>query len=276
MKKAIQIASVVAFLCSAYYAHAQTCSSYIGKRIEMKGFDAVAKMLPKAPDKKGEFETTAEYEERVAAARSSAPGGIIIDLGNVDSGLKYDADLQKINISPFAFGSWDGIINEWTGLRALQFALYGVADVGNNNIGILVDRTSETTGSYPASNAFGSVVNVTTETRRFKGVFERKASRYDEGLLVGHTKRFGDPWQPIGSIPLSVEDAKRLKKSAIAAILVAPKSPYFVMGTSYKFETFSSPYRLNYETSAIIADIQCAFLLDNGVNRKVVAAFAVR
>lgn len=103
-------------------------------------------LAKKAPLKKEEFETTAEYEKKIAEA---VPGDIYafkIDAGSILHGLSvspYDADTQKFQIS---------LETEW--LSKFTFKDYRASFIVKT-----IDKGSH---SYVGSNAFGATREVTS------------------------------------------------------------------------------------------------------------------
>lgn len=79
------------------------CKSYEGKVVTPTGFDAMVRTLPKITEK-GEFETTAQYEARISAAKAQGAGGPHVLLVPVERAhLRYDADNAGMMVEAGAF-----------------------------------------------------------------------------------------------------------------------------------------------------------------------------
>lgn len=77
------------------------CESYVGRNVTPVTFDTAVGRLSKLTPK-GEFETTAAYESRRAAALVNG-GTQIISKNPERTYIKYDADNQQLTISEWAF-----------------------------------------------------------------------------------------------------------------------------------------------------------------------------
>lgn len=81
------------------------CKGYIGKVVTPSSFSALALRLT-PPAAKGEFETTAQYNARVAASRSAPPTApVVLALPTDRDFISYDADTSLMLIQAGAFGA---------------------------------------------------------------------------------------------------------------------------------------------------------------------------
>ncbi|HEY2773097.1 MAG TPA: hypothetical protein VGK20_03490 [Candidatus Binatia bacterium] len=144
-----------------------TCATYVGETITTKPFDAVIAALPEYQPK-GEYETTEQYNARLAGPASVHPSAVIIAKTAWDRGpceafdetefrdsLVYDADTQTLGIG---VGIFKG--PEFDALSAFAFAKGPTPKTGVFNIGVIVSESESTTGDYVASNAFGVKADV--------------------------------------------------------------------------------------------------------------------
>lgn len=80
-------------LVDAENAKSALCKSYVGKLVVPATFNALATTLPKRTVK-GEFETTAQYQARIAATPNSGSANLSVLVLPVDrSFVRYDADM---------------------------------------------------------------------------------------------------------------------------------------------------------------------------------------
>lgn len=237
------------------------CASYTGQVVSPSSFEqAIA--LSNAPEPKGEFETTAAYQARVAGSGGAGP--IIISKKPEDSKyLEYDADRQAFAVKSFFFHNTN--MPAW---EIFYHAENGVTASTMSNIDIVVSEQEKITGSYSAQNGFGAKTNVTKIFRTIKGVFERDARSYSETLFPGEDAI-------VGYIPMAVEAARAFKPQAKAAFVVTPKAPFVTRAEfPYGKTTIQNPTDVTIGATVLHADIQCALLLDAG--NKVLGAFETR
>ncbi|MGR3984506.1 MAG: hypothetical protein OD817_04520 [Gammaproteobacteria bacterium] len=285
----------VPFVAAAWLAVpvavADMCQPYAGKTVEPTTYEIVEKLLSERPLVKGEFETTAEFNEKTAKFISALPENFLIGYALHKSPI-YDADTQQMRVFDFhlvgnekrhfIFGYGSLTRDELEDMAQLFKVRYAVktpkakSKVGraieknamkrkfldrNDVLDVLVSKTWERTGSYPASNVLGASVTVKTYKMKIQMIFERESGAYT----------FADELHPI---PMTVDQAKRMKKSLKATVLAAPKPPYFEKNFGKIEPTFDDLNEVDEEISVIIANIQCVFLLDR--KNKVLAAFAIK
>ncbi|MEJ5979126.1 hypothetical protein WG901_20910 [Novosphingobium sp. PS1R-30] len=243
------------------------CSVYLGQVLALDSFATIAAKLRTIPTLKGEYETTAAFEARAAAARAGAPGKVIIR-GMLDPEyLTYDADNGALKVQAYALSNY---VANYSGVFGYGQPLYGKVDYGGlGNRDVVVADHEVPVGSYIGSNAFGAKVRVTRSTRLTQAIFEGKPAVYDEKLFVGQHKGT-DAF--IGAVPMTIAEARALKFSGKVAFVAEPKWPFFAEGIHYGNPRFDNPNDVTNPTQVIIADIQCGLLL-TGANR-VVGAFA--
>lgn len=231
-----------------------------------KGTDIVrlySLLAKKAPLKKEEFETTAEYEKKINAGISDDIYAFKIDEGTGLHGLElspYDADSQKFQIS---------LETEW--LSQYTFEDYRAS--------IIVKSLSKGTDSYIGSNAFGAKRLVTNF----------KAIQY--GLALVNQQNFGSssyddnkyntetPLTSIRKVSLEIQippDKARALKSNIRVLLLCKPALYksdekssLKRGNDLIFEnydsseaTIDSPTSHFYERKYINVEILAIWIYD--------------
>jgi hypothetical protein len=255
---------------AASVASTQACDSYLGQTIAPVSFDQVRAALSRLPTQRNEFETTAQFDARVANALGNTAGSYIVRANFAQKYATYDADQQRFRVESYAIGDGQPY---WDTVFGYGHPLYGHVDYGLYNIGISVSGSDTVAGTYRGSNAFGVTARVTETRRNAKAIFDRKAA-FGEDLYSPPTYDL-DRTHIIAEISADPATAPNLKKTMKAALVIAPKSPWVAAGRGYiNTPTIGNPRTVEQVVSAVIADIQCALITD-GTN-KVIAAVTTR
>ena len=259
MTKKTMIAIGLATALAGTPTLAQTCDAYVGQTIDPKTFDqAIAGLGDVAP--KGEFETTAAYEARLANSGNDGPLIIAKDIEDRKY-LAYDADNQVLGVKTYALHnmnlSWWNIFYD-AKIDSLK------ADLSNNHAVGISQKDTET-GTYKAQNSYGAEATITEITRVSDGIFDRVAKDYREQLFKGNGP-------DLEGLPLDPASAQALKPKMKAAFVVVPKTPFFVQGEHSVGETtIRNPTDITERYRVLIADIQCGLLTDD--QNKVLASY---
>ena len=256
-----RIAAIIAVFSSSA-GHSQACPDFVGKTVVAKSFDQAAAGLGNV-EPKGEFETTSQYQARVAAVGGSGPL-IISKKPEGSEYFQYDADRQLLFIKSYAFHNTN--MNWWS-------AFYDAKPVGVTastmyNNAIVISQAEKPNGSYAAQNSFGAKTNVVKIDRTMTSIFESEASSYKNRLFVNEADGV------LGTLSMDVATAQRIKPSLKIAFVVVPKAPYLVQGShSVGKTTISNPTDITEHYKILIADMQCGLLMDG--DNKVLAAYAM-
>jgi hypothetical protein len=257
-------------------AQAQDCESYVGQSIQPQNIDEVMARFSRIQPK-GEFESTADYQARVA--RLTAGTGRLI-IGKVPDGenpydragrghyFRYDADRQVMRVISYAFDNAN--FNE-RDIWGYGGPLYQAGDYTSRsyNVDVVISENRRTTGSYRGTNAFGVSAQVVRTASTMNVIYERPLRSYAEGGLFGQRGGTNDP---LAEIPVSPGEAMRLKNSMLTAFVVVPQPPFYVEHTGRPSRpTIGMPEEVTRTTRVLFADIQCALLTDSG--NRVLAAF---
>lgn len=242
------------------------CAAYAGNTVTPQTFSAVVSSLGNVAPR-GEFETTAQYQARIAAS-NTAGTRIISKSIEEQRFIQYDADNSRFRIKSYAFSNRS--FDYWGAFYAARPP--GLDAATSGNIGVLISQASNPTGTYSAQNAYGARWDVTRVNRTSDAIFERRAStgmRGGERLFRGDT---GGVDSFIGELRLAPEEAERLRPQLRIAFVVEPRPPFLVTGTHQPGEvTIRNPFRVTETFRVLIADIQCGLLMDG--NNKVLASF---
>lgn len=245
------------------------CPAYVGQTVTPTTIDAAIATVSKVPGVKGEFETTAQFEARQAAASGGTLGRMIVAKAPERKYFEYDADGGKLRIKSYAFDNINVDYDDVFGYGTKYYEKVKYSHL-SYNLDVVMSETEVPTGSYVGGNAFGAKTRVTKKTRTTKVIFDHDAASYSEGLFPGADKN-----AVIGELALSPAEAQRLKATMRVAFAITPKAPYFASGVkNWGDATIDNPEEVRQPISVVIADIQCGLLLDAG--GKVLAAYPTR
>lgn len=262
------VVSVIA-LAACPLANAQTCQTYVGQTVTLNSFDSVAATLKAMPTTKGEYETTATFEARVAAARGAMPETVIIPGIFSAKYVTYDADSGTLKVQAYALSNVNTDYSYVFGYGRPFYEKVKYSSLGNRDAVVFQSETA--TGSYVASNAYGAKATVTKITRLHKAIFEGEQGSYNEDLFVDQKPGVD---ALLGTVPMSIPDAQALKANGKVAFVVKPKWPFFAEGRRLGDATISNPIEVTNPIQVIVGDIQCGLLLTP--TNKVVAAYTTR
>jgi hypothetical protein len=239
--------SIVALAGSvASISSTASCQAYLGHEVEAITFAQAKAGLP-VVERKGPYESTAEYERRLASTLGSKP--LIVISSDRSEGLSYNPDRQELTVYPTAFGT--GQVNLST--------VFGIGSRGFDNFAsarafrVGVRETSQDT--YDASNAFGARAVVNRTYRNVDTIWEA-SGRYGQSQFVD-VKPFG----PVARLTVPAETARDIVEHASAAFLIKPRAPFLATGTSVTEPSFRNPVERRDTLNVLIGDVQCAFLL---------------
>ncbi len=245
-------------------ANAQTCDGFVGQSISPVSFDSVISSVSRLPREKDEFETTAQFEARVTAALGGILSTYIISAQFNAKYAVYDADRQMFTIKSYAI---HGVNTSWGAVFGYGSTLYNKVNYSmfDDNVDLVLSSKETVVDRYKGSNAFRASATISKIDRNVRAIFDRKA-KSGENLFFTTT---------IAEIAANLTNARALKDSFGAAVVVKPKAPWFARGTkNWGSPTINSPRDIDENVTALIADIQCALIID-GTNT-VLAAVTTR
>ena len=220
---------------------------------------------------KDEFETTAQFTARRAAALRGVTTPLIIGKEPEESKyLKYDADAGVLRIITYAFHN--RYIDYWSAFY--NAGMHNKIDVSTDyygNIAVVITISDKVSGKYVGTNAYGAKIEVTKIQRYTSAIFDREKSLYNKELFPNAANK---PYV-VGEFGLSPAEAKRLKPQLKLAFVVTPKEPYFVTGSHKDGKTtVNNPRDITENFSVLVADFQCGLVMD--VANKVLGAYPMR
>ncbi len=250
-------------------AEAQTCDAYVDQIVVQNSFSSVVSTLKALPTTKGEYETTAAFEARVAVARGTMPETVIIPAIFSSKFVNYDADTGVLKVQAYALRNVNTDYSYVFGYGSKYYEKVKYSSLGNREVVVFESETP--TGTYVASNAFGAKATVTKVRRLDQAIFEGEQGNYNEKLFIDQMPGAD---ALLGTLPMSIPEAQAIKTSGKVAFVVQPKWPFYAEGTNLMEATISSPLEVTNPIQVIVADIQCGLLLTGG--NKVVAAYTTR
>lgn len=210
----------------------------------MKVDDLLASLRPLAR-KRGEFETTADYEgkfapalEKIAAkARAmSDQDRVILAFPIKSSSLSYDADKKQLTIG--------STISRYIGLLPSKWALgaEGYIPTASKRVGA---------STYVGSNAFGVKKDVV------------KIATMDTGVLVPGKAISGWPTE-FSAITRTMPPNEAMAAKSNMYVIMAGRiqPPFVVSGEAYRGATISAPIESLTKVEALKFDPECAILFD--------------
>lgn len=217
---------------------------------------------------KDEFETTAAYNERVAAARRQVPSGPILVSIPQNALTKFDADAGQVTVSPYAISttclvSVYGLAAE---LKAVSFGAPSEYGEGSPYCLTKIIK-SEDAGSYEATNGFGAKATVDKTNVKMEGLFFGMGD-FGQPLLQGRD-RFSS--EPLFAFSASSDEARSLKDNAEIVLLVQPLPPFSGTGSYLSTPTFKSPRETFFQVDFLVATPICVGIRD-GSSGKIFAS----
>ncbi len=266
MRGSLTISALLAAVPAAA-ASPDTCDTYVGQSVTLNPFDAVAGVLKEFPKQKDEYETTTQFEARVANARSSIPDKVIIPGIFSPNSVSYNADAGTLRVQSYALRNLNADYAPVFGYgtpyyRKIPFGIYANKDV-------VVSQQETSTGTYIGSNAYGASVTVTRITRVQNAIFDNKNADSKSGLFLET-----GPDNLIGELTMSIPEARSIKAAGKVAFVISPRWPYYAEATKYWEPNITSRVDVTNPIHVIVGDIQCGLLLTS--DDRVVGAFATR
>lgn len=240
----------------------EPCTKLVGTTVSPSSFDAVwAKFGGFSP--RGEYETSAQFEARANAVFPPEARPLVISKQPESRVFfEYDANAQTLRVSSLAFDMTG--FAPWRAFLSARAA--SVQATPGKNIDVVLSQVDKVTGSYLATNPFGVRVKVTKVHRITKAIYDRDGISFSEKLFPDI-----DRGNFIAELPMSPAEARSAKTTLSLAFVVRPKQPFFVSGEHpLEDATLEHPKNVREEFSILIADIQCALVLNP--QNKVLAA----
>lgn len=272
------IALGFAVVCFSWATNTQAagCTGYAGQTVAPGTIDDLLVELAKLPSLKDEFETTKAFEARMAAATAGTEQLRIVWVPLDSKYIKYDADARKLSVQVYAMANertdYHGVFGYGTPYDGKIKTALGTL---GTNINIVVRKPEETDGSFTGQNNFGAATNVTRVKRYTQALFEREGER-GEDLFFPNEAAATARKHVIVEFPETSADIAKIAKAAFkAAVVIAPKWPFYAKGkVLWGPPTIQRPTLIDESLEVAVIDFQCALLTDG--TGKVFAAIDTR
>lgn len=247
-------------------ALARDCSNFVGELVSPLTYAQAVAQLPKiAP--KDEFETTIDYQKRIANITNPSTNMIIHkDFEKVDGyELEYNADRQVMKVHQFLLHNYNpsfGLI--WSTMPDLE-KLYGVVP-SIRGVGTTTSVIKRFGKSKLVQNGFGAAFRLTEGSTIENAIYEGPSPDFDDGIFEQSY---------VGEFHISPESARLLKTNPRTALVIQPKLPFFISVTGERSSgSIRYPFAMTTTLNTIFADIKCALIL--APTNRVVASFATK
>jgi hypothetical protein len=246
-------------------AFADPCADLsAGIYLPSKSLAELVSQAQKAGVKKDEFETTAQYQARLAASGSALAGTTFVIEWPLESGFTFDADVGRASYSKY---SLDGmcLTNDFdmpVDVKSLRFGAPGGYGQSSYCFAKTIERAAGK--PYTAHNGFGAEVQVEPIHTKAIGIFLGQGKMLQD-IFTGRESYSSQ--EPLFSANVTGEDARSLKENGVALMVVTPKPPYFFQGSYYVEPKIDRPTELFNKTDYVIADVRCMALADRKLKK---------
>lgn len=263
VRKASVVAAALASAASP--AAAEDCPIPLTLPSASEGLSGLIAKAKVAHVKKDEFETTAAYQRRAAAAASGLPQQPVTVAMSLDRQTKYDADSQTVSVSRYAFSTTCLIYEHQLSAEA-KAATFGKRprEVAPGLVAgsaycrkDTVERKEGT--AYEASNSYGATVTVEPFVTRDEGLYFGYGETGQEMLRRSEGAPFDEPAFSFTATP---DEARSLKDNGVALYLARLRAPYFLSASYYIEPTISSPTSVRTNNELLVVEPLCVAIAD--------------
>jgi len=230
------------------------CKGYLGRPVTLTPFATLAGRLS-GPPAKGEYETTSQFQTRVAASGPRQAGVVALAVPLDGDYVRYDADAGAFMVLAGAFPSGDFSEAPQADMAATIAVLNAKDKLGDGpRLSVAVSAAETTTSTGTARNIFGAAVRTAEVDRRTRG------------LSLAGEKLFGfakDEASTVTGFPIAPARAPAVKAGLRGALVVEPEAPYVVTNTmSGAAPTNRKPVHYTERATVVTARARCALVLD--------------
>lgn len=249
-------------LVAAENSTSAVCRAYVGKTVIPATFDALATNTGTSGPK-GEFETTAQYRERLAITSAAVREPSVLALPTDSDYIRYDADAGSFNVLAGAFPIGDNN-SEAQAQVAIMLSLPEPMNFYKHTR-IYYSEKERVVSTSTARSALGLPVRVSEVERRTRAIFVPAPHLFSFAIGSDSTV------MRVGAAPAI---AKRLKPSLKVALVGEPVAPFVVSGKmSGSAATARNPIHYTERTSVLVMRARCGLVL-NAQNRVLASADA--
>lgn len=224
------------------------CKGYVGRAVTFTSFVALTRNLPNASGK-GEYETTPQYDARMASALSwKAASPSILPIPIDRAYVEYNADLEVMIVKATAFKA--GRYSDAEGANAF----YPPNTVNGGARASYGVSTTKLVRSYTATTRAGIQFRTS--------LYERRT----DALHLTNTRFFGEMKRlerPVMLFEAPLARAPQMRGSIKLAVVVEQRYPFLFHGLSGPFSaTLSQANTYNDDTTVAVVGAKCGLVLD--------------
>jgi hypothetical protein len=220
--------------------------------------------LSAVPRTKGEFEPTAQFEQRRQAALTTLPSVIAVEKSLVhkfgDQYVRYNADKAAFEIKPGAFGEPPHICcASFAADEAVRSSSEADDWAGTSSYDIMFEFQKRALGQYTAHNAYGASVTVTRYREDFWGVLGGDLYKWEAKLPEASYRWFD---KPLFTISSPIKQAPTLKETLRGVIYVSPRPPFTIEGRYVSKPTTQNKSEREMFAHYVVGTVDCFAVLD--------------
>jgi hypothetical protein len=203
---------------------------------------------------KGEFETSAQFAERVRSAPSQA---VVVQFPLLESGFSYDADAGRAKFDRFSTPTTCSIFN---GLKEVEQP--SLRSRGLSKLCIFKHMRGHISGSYVGTNMFGARAQIAKERDDYEGIFLGYGDILTNPFIIDQGIK-----SSLFEVSLPPVEAKSLKSNGVMLVVLRPENPFVATGTSYLAPTINSPSEKRGALKLLVGSVVCVGLADKALRR---------
>ena len=241
----------IAALIEAENRKSALCKSYEGQQVMVTTFDGLVRGLPKYTPK-GEFETTAQFDARVDAAKKTPPTGpSVLVLPTNQKYIEYDAYLSLMRVQAGAFD--EGRFHE--DFMADATSSYFTREFKRGRTAVPHSDSKRLLSTYRAQTRLGVPFTISKYDLKVNGIY------VTADKLFSYAK---DKDSFVMGFEVQVAQAARVKPTLKVALVVEPDLPFLMTDTSddERRPALDWPNEYTYRSSIAFVKPRCALVLD--------------
>ena len=256
------VTSIATLLLYAEIASASSCPVSLGEIVQLTTVEEAYDNLPKTSPK-DEFETTAEYENRISAI--PYPSGFIAIERKDEFEVQYNADKSR-----FEFRDGELFGDGFYYREPYDYIGNGVVlTESDRSFFLAIDK--QVIGTQIGSNAFGVEAEITKEnwTRfyvyegpRSGSSFRNMETDFNRQEQVKNNPYINEINAHYFVVPSDRGEARVLKDTMRRALVVNTKRPFQFEGHDTSSPTIDDPRDIKITDRFLVADVHCAIVTD--------------
>lgn len=256
------VTSVATLLLCVGVASASSCPVSLGEVVQFTTVEEAYANLPDVP-LKDEFETTVEYESRIATI--APPSGYIAIEKTGEFKTVYNADKNR-----FEFRDSELFGSGFYYREPYDYLGNGVT-LTDTDRSYFLEIDKQVTGTQIGSNIFGVEAEIIKESwtrfyvhegQRSGLAFRNMETDFNRVEQVKNNPYISEINAQYFVVPVEREKAKALKDTMRRALVVNPKRPFQFEGQDISSPTIDDPRDIKISDRFLVADVHCAVVTD--------------